>query len=124
MEITANTSGSASARTLTWTAGDNSLAITTDAHTSATAAAQLDDIRDKLDLSTLKGFSFTFLDTDGVVIDSTNGDNWRDTASITTNAGGDIAKIIVSRDDNIDFNLFPVVQLLFSSVDGVQTLRQ
>ena len=123
MEITASASGTASASILTWSDGTNSLAITTDPHTTATAATQLDDIRDKLDaLTDLKGFSFTFLDSNGAVIDSTNGSNWRDTASVTTNAGGDIAKIIVSRDDNTDFNLVSIgTTALAVSVDGGAT---
>ena len=120
MEITAAASGTANSTTLTWTDGTNTLSITTAAHITATAAVQLDDIRDELDaLTDLKGFSFTFLDANGTVIDSTSGSNWRDTASITTNAGGDIAKIIVSRDDNVDFNLVAGdTTALAVSVDG------
>ncbi len=120
MEITAAASGTANATTLTWTDGTNTLSITTAQHTTATAAVQLDDIRDELDaLTDLKGFSFTFLDANGTVIDSTSGSNWRDTASITTNAGGDIAKIIVSRDDNVDFSLVAGdTTALAVSVDG------
>ena len=122
MEITAST-GSASSTTLTWSDGTNSLAITTAAHTSATAAVQLDDIRDKLDaLTDLKGFSFTFLDSSGAVIDSTTGANWRDTASATTNGTGTIAKILVSRDDNADFTVVAGgATSLASSVDGGAT---
>ncbi len=120
MEITAAASGTAGATTLTWTAGSNTLSIDTDAHTAATAAVQLDDIRDKLAaLTDLKGFSFTFLDASGAVIDSTGGSNWRDTASVVTNVGGDIAKIIVSRDDNTDFTLTALATTALSaSVDG------
>ena len=120
MEITAAASGTANATTLTWSDGTNTLSITTAQHTTATAAVQLDDIRDELDaLTDLKGFSFTFLDANGTVIDSTSGSNWRDTASITTNAGGDIAKIIVSRDDNVDFDLVAGdTTALAVSVDG------
>ena len=84
MEITASTSNSAAARTLTWSDGTDSLAITTADFSSSAgnAHAQLDDIRDKLDaLTDLKGFSFTFLDASGNVVDSTSGSNWRDTAS-------------------------------------------
>ena len=122
MEITAST-GSASSTTLTWSDGTNSLAITTAAHSSATAATQLDDIRDKLDaLTDLKGFSFTFLDSNGAVIDSTTGSNWRDTASVTTNGTGTIAKILVSRDDNADFTVVAGgATSLASSVDGGAT---
>jgi flagellar hook protein FlgE len=122
MEITAS-AGSANSTTLTWSDGTNSLAITTAAHTNASAAVQLDDIRDKLDaLTDLKGFSFTFLDSNGAVIDSTGGSNWRDTSSITTNAGGTIDKIIVSRDDNVDFNVVAGgATSLTSSVDGGAT---
>ena len=109
MEITASTSSNSAARSLTWSDGTNSLAITTADFSSSAgnANAQLDDIRDKLDaLTDLKGFSFTFLDASGNVVDSTGGSNWRDTASITTNTGtATLAKMIVSRDDNIDFTL-------------------
>ena len=121
MEITASSSGTASSTTLTWSDGTNSLAITTAAHTSATAHTQLDDIRDKLDaLTDLKGFSFTFLDASDNVVDSTSGTSWRDTSALTTNAGStDIAKIIVSRDDNVDFNLVAGgTTALSSSIDG------
>ena len=109
MEITASTSSSAAARTLTWSDGTDSLAITTADFSSSAgnAHAQLDDIRDKLDaLTDLKGFSFTFLDASGNVVDSTSGSNWRDTAAVTTNSGtATLAKLIVSRDDNSDFTL-------------------
>jgi flagellar hook protein FlgE len=120
MEITAAT-GSAGAATLTWSDGTNSLSITTAVHgDNTTAAVQLDDIRDKLDaLTDLKGFSFTFLDATGAVIDTTSGNNWRDTSALTTNAGGDIDKIIVSRDDNTNFSLVSTATTsLSSSVDG------
>jgi flagellar hook protein FlgE len=121
MELTAAASGTANATTLTWSDGTNNLSITTAAHTTATAHAQLDDIRDKLDaLTDLKGFSFTFLDASDNVVDSTSGSNWRDTSALTTNAGtADIAKIIVSRDDNVDFNVVAGgATALASSVDG------
>jgi flagellar hook protein FlgE len=120
MEVTAAV-GSADAATLTWSDGTNSLSITTAVHNADTSVAdQLDDIRDKLDaLTDLKGFSFTFLDATGTVIDSTSGANWRDTTALTTNAGGDIAKIIVSRDDNQNFSLVSTdTTSLLSSVDG------
>jgi flagellar hook protein FlgE len=120
MEITAAT-GSASAATLTWSDGTNSLSISTAVHgANTTAAVQLDDIRDKLDaLTDLKGFSFTFLNASGAVIDSTSGSNWRDTTALTTNAGGDIAKIIVSRDDNTNFSLVSTATTaLKTSIDG------
>ena len=120
MEVTAAV-GSADAATLTWSDGTNSLSITTAVHGADTSVAdQLDDIRDKLDaLTDLKGFSFTFLDATGTVIDSTSGANWRDTTALTTNAGGDIAKIIVSRDDNQNFSLVSTdTTSLLSSVDG------
>ena len=121
MEITAAASGTAGSTTLTWSDGTNNLSITTAAHTNATAHTQLDDIRDKLDtLTDLKGFSFTFLDASGNVVDSTTGDNWRDTSALTTNAGtADIAKMIVSRDDNTDFSLVAGAATdLTSTVDG------
>ena len=120
MEITAAT-GSASAATLTWSDGTNSLSISTAVHgANTTAAVQLDDIRDKLDaLTDLKGFSFTFLNASGAVIDSTSGSSWRDTTALTTNAGGDIAKIIVSRDDNTNFSLVSTATTaLKTSIDG------
>jgi flagellar hook protein FlgE len=123
MEITASTSSSAGATTLTWSDGTNSLTITTAdfSTTAGNANVQLDDIRDKLDaLTDLKGFSFTFLDASGNIVDSTSGSNWRDTSSITTNAGtATLAKLIVSRDDNNDFNLVAGAATgLSSSVDG------
>ncbi len=123
MEITASTSSSAAATTLTWSDGTNNLTITTADFSSSAgdANAQLDDIRDKLDaLTDLKGFSFTFLDASGNVVDSTSGANWRDTASITTNTGtATLAKLVVSRDDNTDFTLVAGAATgLSSSVDG------
>ncbi|XDZ64924.1 flagellar hook-basal body complex protein [Alphaproteobacteria bacterium LSUCC0684] len=124
MEITAAASGSADSTTLTWSDGTNSLSITTADHSNATAHAQLADIRDKLDaLTDLKGFSFTFLDASGNMVDSTTGNNWRDTSAVTTNTGtANIAKLIVSRDDNTDFSLKAgATTALTSSVDGGAT---
>ena len=123
MEITASTSSSAAARTLTWSDGTDSLVITTADFSSSAgnAHAQLDDIRDKLDaLTDLKGFSFTFLDASGNVVDSTGGSNWRDTAAVTTNSGtATLAKLIVSRDDNSDFTLVAGGTTgLSASIDG------
>ena len=107
MEITADASTSFPNHDLTFTAGTDVLTISTANLTSSNAGAHFEDIRSKLAAeSDLKGFSFTFLDSTGTVLASTAGENWRDPASaVGAAAAGTIAKMIVSRDDNVDFDL-------------------
>ena len=121
MEITADASyTNTNTRTLTWSDGTNDLQITTSAYNNASEAVQLADIRSKLNsLTDLKGFSFTFLDSNGAVVSSTTGSNWRDNTADISDTTGTVAKIIVSRDDNADFSLTASGATGFNtSVDG------
>ena len=107
MEITADAGATFTSRDLTFTAGTDVLTITTTGLTGSNAGAHFEDIRSQLaSESDLKGFSFTFVDSNGDVLASTAGENWRDTASaVGAAAAGTIAKMFVSRDDNVDFEL-------------------
>ncbi len=124
MEITVDAGASFPPKTLTFTSGSNSLAITTDNLTGSNAGAHLENIRAKLAAaSDLKGFSFTFLDANDNVLASTSGANWRDTSSaVSAAAAGTMTKLIVSRDDNADFKLAAnAATSLNVSVDGGST---